>query len=165
MLKYLASRLDEALKDLRFDRIRALVEATKKADLEAPAGTTTGAVFGGEGDSMKRSTGKPPVTSGPRKKSLKSAYGINWEEVFDNEHPKSRSRFDPKFGTIYVNKLHPDWTRRVVKAKSDFGVIDYCYKLAVKEIVLHQYDGASTPEVLEKLIDLQLAMEKNSPSL
>jgi hypothetical protein len=165
LLNYLASRLDAALKDLHFDRIRALMEATKKADLEAPATVTKGAAFGGEGDSMKRRTGKPPITSGSRKKSLRSAYGINWEEVFDNEHPKSRSRFDPKFGTIYVNKLHHDWTRRVLKARNDFEVIDYYYKLAVKEIVLHQYDGAPTPEVLEKLIDLQLAMEKNPPSL
>jgi virulence-associated protein VapD len=54
----------------------------------------------------------------------------------------ARSRFDPKFGTVYINKVHPDYSRKVLKAKTELEQLDYYYKLAIKEIVLHQYDGA-----------------------
>ena len=165
LLRYLASRLDEVLKDLQFDRIRAMMEANKRGELEAPAEEGQGASFGGEGDTVKKRTGKPPVTPGGRKKSLRSAYGINWEFERDVEHPKSRSSFDPKFGTIKINEIHPDYDRKVRKSKSDLEKLDYFYKLAIKEIVLHQYDGAPPSEVLEKLLDLQIAMEKSPPSL
>jgi|SRR5208282_4661167 len=140
------------------------MEANKKAEFDAQAKITNGTSFVGMGKIMKERTGKPPVASGESRRSLKSAYGINWEEEVDLEHPRSRSRFDAKFGTVYINKVHPDWTRKVLKAKDDFGKIDY-YKLTIKEIVLHQYDGAPPADVLEKLLDLQLAMEKSPPSL
>jgi hypothetical protein len=165
LLKYLASRLDEVLKGLHFDRIKALMEARKKAELEAEVSSTEGTAFGGEGGSSKEKEGKTPVSKGTRKRSLKSVYGINWEEVSDLEHPKSRSRFDAKFGTVYINRVHPDFTRKVLNAKNDFEKLDYYYKLTIKEIVLHQYDGAPPSDVLEKLLDLQLAMEKSPPSL
>ncbi len=165
LLRYLASRLDEVLKDLQFDRIRAMMEANKRGELEAAAEEGQGASFGGEGDTVKKRTGKPPVIPGGRKKSLRSAYGINWEFERDVEHPKSRSSFDPRFGTIKINEIHPDYDRKVRKSKSDLEKLDYFYKLAIKEIVLHQYDGAPPSEVLEKLLDLQIAMEKSPPSL
>ena len=164
LLRYLASRLDEVLKGLHFDRIKALMEAGKKAELEAEVGAAKGATFDGEGVSKKKE-GKPPVSKGIHRKSLKSVYGINWVEESDLEHPKSRSRFDAKFGTVYINRVHPDFTRKVLKAKNDFERLDYFYKLTIKEIVLHQYDGAAPADVLEKLLDVQLAMEKSPPSL
>jgi len=48
----------------------------------------------------------------------------------------ARSRFDPKFGTVYINKVHPDYSRKVLKAKTELEQLDYYYKLAIKEIVL-----------------------------
>jgi hypothetical protein len=165
LLKYLASRLDEVLKGLHFDRIRALMEARKKAELEAEVGAAKGAAFGGDDISSGEKEGKPPISKGTRKKSLRSIYGISWIEESDLEHPKSRSRFDAKFGTVYINRVHPDFTKKVLKARNDFEKLDYYYKLTIKEIVLHQYEGAPPADVLEKLLDLQLAMEKSPPAL
>ncbi len=92
-------------------------------------------------------------------------YGINFQEEAFLENPKQRSRFDPKFGTVYINKVHPDFTKKVQKSKSEFEVLDYYYKLTVKEVVLHQFEGAPPSDVLERALDLQLAMEKSPPSL
>jgi len=92
-------------------------------------------------------------------------YGINFQEEAFLENPKQRSRFDPKFGTVYINKVHSDFTKKVQKSKSEFEVLDYYYKLTVKEVVLHQFEGAPPSDVLERALDLQLAMEKSPPSL
>jgi hypothetical protein len=165
LLKYLASRLDEVLKGLHFDRIKALMERSKKIELETQVNAEKGVTFGQDDGSSKEKEGKPPISKRTHKKSLKSVYGINWIEESDLEHPKSRSRFDSKFGTVYVNRVHPDFTRRVLKARNDFEKLDYYYKLTIKEIVLHQYDGAPPVDVLERLLDLQLAMEKSPPAL
>ena len=165
LYKYLASKLDEALKSLRFDRIRALMESRKRAEEQAKVQMGTGAGYGGDVGSAKKKTGKPVVAKGDRVKSLRRAYGINWDYESDFEHPKSRSRFDAKFGTVYINKVHPDYTRKVVKAKNDFETLDYFYKLTVKEIVLHEFDGAPPAELLEKLLDVKFVMEKSPPTI
>jgi hypothetical protein len=165
LYSYLASRLDQVLKDLNFDRVRALMEAKKRAEQETEAESAKGKGFGGENREVREKTGKPLVSKGKHRKSVKSVYGINWVEESDLEHPKCRSRFDPKFGTVYINKVHQDFTRRVLKARNDFEKLDYFYKLTTKEIVLHQFEGAPPVDVLEALLDIQLAMEKAPPGL
>jgi len=163
--RYLASRLDEVLKELHFDRIRALMEARKKAEQEAEIKEAKATISTNGAESPREREGKSSVTKGDKKKSVRSVYGINWDIENDLEHPRSRSRFDAKFGTIYINKVHPDYTRKVLKAKNDFEVLDYYYKLSAKEIVLHQYEGAPSADVLEKLLDIQFAIEKAPPSI
>jgi len=165
LLKYLASRLDDVLKGLGFDRVKALMEARKKAEQETGAEVAKGAAFSRDGRLSHKKSGKPSVTKGEEKKSLRSVYGISWIEESDFERPKSRSRFDAKFGTVYINKVHADFTKKILQAKDDFEKLDYYYKLTVKEIVLHQYEGAPSADVLEKLLDIQFAMEKHPPSL
>jgi hypothetical protein len=166
--KYLAERLDEVLKDLNFDRVKTLIAAGKsRSELETEASDVSGtgvALAHGDGTANQR-TGKPPASIGDTRKSLRSAYGINWVEESDLQHPKSRSRFDPRFGTIFVNKAHPDFTRRVVKASSEQEKLDYYYKLTIKEVVLHQFDGAPSTDVLDRLLDVEFAMEKAPPAL
>jgi hypothetical protein len=165
LYKYLASRFDEVLKGLNFDRIKTLMEGSQKDAITLEAQEAKGVAFSSDGKTTERKEGKPPVSRGDQKKSLRSAYGINWEEESDFEHPNSRSRFDPKFGTVYINKVHSDFTRKVVKAKDDRDKLDYYYKLTVNEIVLHQFEGAPPKEVLGKLLDMQIAMEKAPPTL
>ncbi len=165
LYKYLASRFDEVLKDLRFDRIKALMESNKKNAEEVEALGADGVAFTTDGGASKSKTGKPPVARGGEKKSVRSAYGLNWDEESDFEHPGSRSRFDVKFGTIYMNRVHPDFTRKVLKAKDDRDKLDYYYKLAVNEIIQHQFEGAPSREILGRLLDLQLAMEKAPPTV
>jgi hypothetical protein len=165
LYRYLASRIDEVLKQLNFDRVRGLMEAGKKEAREVEAQEGKGAGFSRESGSSHKRVGKPPVSSGDRKRSVKSMYGINFQEEAFLEHPKQRSRFDAKFGTVYINKVHPDFARKVQKSKNEFEVLDYYYKLTVKEVVLHQFDGAPPSDVLERALDLQLAMEKSPPTL
>lgn len=165
LYKYLASRIDEVLKQLNFDRVRGLMEAGKKAEQEIEARNGKGAGFTRDSGSSHKRVGKPPVSSGNRKRSVRSMYGINFQEEPDLEHPKQRSHFDAKFGTVYVNKVHPDFVRKVQKAKNDFEMLDYYYKLTVKEVVLHQFEGAPSSDVLERLLDMQLAMERSPPTL
>lgn len=165
LYKYLASRLDEVLRELNFDRIKALMEAGKKAGREMEAEIGKGVAFTGGENKAEKKVGRPPTSKGDVKRLLRSAYGINWMEESDLEHPKSRSRFDHKFGTIYVNKAHPDFVKKVLNAKNDFEELDYYYKITAKELVLHQFDGAPAPDVVEKLLDIQFAMEKSPPAL
>jgi hypothetical protein len=167
LYKYLASRIDEVLRDLRFDRMKALMEAARDAETEQGVGLPegVGTAFAQNDSSPHKKTGKPPATPGNVTKSLRSAYGINWVEESDLEHPKSRSRFEPKFGTIYVNKAHPDFTRKVIKAGTDQEKLDYYYKLTIREVVLHQFEGAPSADLLDKLLDIEFAMEKGPPSL
>jgi hypothetical protein len=54
---------------------------------------------------------------------------------------------------------------RCTSTRNDFEKLDYFYKLTTKEIVLHQFEGAPPVNVLEKLIDIQLAREKAPPGL
>jgi virulence-associated protein VapD len=165
LYKYLATRLDEVLRNLNFDRMKALMQATKKAEQEAEVGKTGEVISDKPGRTEKGGAPKRPAVRGDRKKSLRSVYGINWEEVSDLEHPRSRSRFDAKFGTIYINRVHPDFTKKVLKAKNDLEKLDYFYKVTVKEVILHQFEGAPACDILEKLLDIQLAMEKAPPTL
>jgi virulence-associated protein VapD len=164
--RYLARRLDEVLKNLHFGRIKALMQATKRAELEAEAQIAKGGAFGGEGSASARERiGKPPVSRGQTKKSLRSIYGITFEHERFLEHAGHRSRFEAKFGTVYINTAHPDYARKVLKKRNDLEELDYYYKCAVKEIVLHEFEGAPPMDVLEKLLDIQLAIEKNPPSI
>src|SRR6266540_1495247 len=88
LYKYLASRIDEVLKQLNFDRVRGLMEAGKKAEREVEAQEGKGAGFSRESGSSHRRAGKPPVSSGNRKRSVRSMYGINFQEEPFLEHPK-----------------------------------------------------------------------------
>ena len=60
------------------------MEARKKAELEAEVGGAKRAAFGDDSSSREKE-GKPPISKGTRKKSLKSNYGINWIEESDLE--------------------------------------------------------------------------------
>jgi hypothetical protein len=165
LYRYLASRFDEVLKTLHLDRIKTLMETRRRAEQEALGELGQGSVFGSEGKHSERRSGKPPLSRGDHKKRARTGYGINWQEESDLENPKSRSRFDSTLGVIYINKVHPDYMKRYVKAKNDLEKLDYIYKLGLKEIVLHHYDDARPlgRELFETLIDLQFAMEKNPP--
>ncbi len=160
LYRYLASR-----KQLNFDRVKGLMEAGKKAEQMVEAQEAAGAGFSTDSGLSHKRVGKPPFSSGHKKRSVRSMYGISFLEEPDLEHPKRRSHFDSKFGTMYINKLHPDFVKKVQKSKNEFEMLDYYYKCTVKEVVLHQFEGAPPSDVLERLLDLQLALEKAPPSL
>ena len=69
-----------------------------------------------------------------------------------------RSRYDLERNVIVINNGHRDF---VFSSRARASQIRYIARLFVKELVLRNFPGASPPELLERMLELMLYLEKN----
>ena len=69
-----------------------------------------------------------------------------------------RSRYEPERELIVINSGHRDF---VFASGSRASQLRYIARLFVKELVLHNFPGASAPELLDRVLELTLYMESN----
>ncbi|MCY3817372.1 MAG: ATP-binding protein [Gammaproteobacteria bacterium] len=69
-----------------------------------------------------------------------------------------RSRYDLEQNFIVINNGHRDF---VFSSKSRASQVRYIARLFVKELVLRNFPGASPPQLLERMLELMLYLEKN----
>lgn len=69
-----------------------------------------------------------------------------------------RSRYDLEQNVIVINSGHRDF---VFSSKSRASQVRYIARLFVKELVLHNFPGASPAQLLERMLELMLYLEKN----
>ena len=69
-----------------------------------------------------------------------------------------RSRYDLEQNVIVINNGHRDF---VFSSKSRASQVRYIARLFVKELVLRNFPGASPPQLLERMLELMLYLEKN----
>ena len=69
-----------------------------------------------------------------------------------------RSRYDLERNVIVINNGHRDF---VFSSRSKAQQLRYIARLFVKELVLRNFPGASPPELLERMLELMLYLEKN----
>ena len=69
-----------------------------------------------------------------------------------------RSRYEPERELIVINNGHRDF---VFASGSRASQLRYIARLFVKELVLHNFPGASAPELLDRVLELTLYMESN----
>ena len=69
-----------------------------------------------------------------------------------------RSRYDLEQNIIVINNGHRDF---VFSSRTRASQVRYIARLFVKELVLHNFPGASPPQLLERMLELMLYLEKN----
>ena len=69
-----------------------------------------------------------------------------------------RSRYDLEQNVIVINNGHRDF---VFSSRARASQVRYIARLFVKELVLRNFPGASPPQLLERMLELMLYLEKN----
>ncbi|MHC4506177.1 MAG: ATP-binding protein [Planctomycetota bacterium] len=98
---------------------------------------------------------------GPAAKLLKALppRGFTWEtEDFDDFSAHLHSRYDRALNIIRINRLHPDYER---EGHDPASRERYLVKLTTKELALALYPGISRSDQLEKMVQLELCMNRN----
>ena len=106
---------------------------------------------------------KPPSKgkTGPAGKLLKKLppRGFTWEvEDFDDLNVHLHSRYDRALNIIRINRLHPDYER---ESRTPESREDYLVKLTTKELALALYPGVSRADQAEKMVQLELCVNRN----
>ncbi|MHC4251674.1 MAG: ATP-binding protein [Planctomycetota bacterium] len=146
--KRMNGALTKALRE--FEEIESLLARVQRTALGR--GPRTGA------SSRAKSTRTKP---GPAAKLLTKLppRGFTWEvEDFDDTAAHLHSQYDRALNTIRINRLHPDYERESTDAPSRER---YLVKLTTKELTLALYPGISRSDQLEKMVQLELCMNRN----
>ncbi len=69
-----------------------------------------------------------------------------------------RSRYDLERNVIVINNGHRDF---VFSSKTRASQLRYIARLFIKELVLRNFPGASPPDLLERMLELMLYLEKS----
>ncbi len=113
----------------------------------------------GEGSRViNRGSGKPPLNPGAAIQPARSGVGFNLIEAAIEDRPELHSDFDPNTVMIRVNTLHPDYSRETDNSERKES---YLVRLIAKEMTRHEYPDTSPDNLLEKLLDLELAARRH----
>jgi hypothetical protein len=116
------------------------------------------------GRGPKTGASRPTARSsktGPAGKLLKQLppRGFTWEiEDFDDLNVHLHSRYDRALNIIRINRLHPDYER---ESRDTQSREDYLAKLTTKELALALYPGVSRADQAEKMVQLELCVNRN----
>jgi len=146
--KRMNGALTKALRE--FEEIESLLARVQRTALGRGPST-------GKSGRSKSARSKP----GPAAKLLTKLppRGFTWEvEDFDDTAAHLHSQYDRALNTIRINRLHPDYERESNDAPSRER---YLVKLTTKELTLALYPGISRSDQLEKMVQLELCMNRN----
>jgi hypothetical protein len=149
LFKRMNSAMTRALRE--FEEIEQLLARVQRAALGR--GVTTGA-------SSRASSGSS-AKPGPAAKLLGRLppRGFTWEiEAFDDLSAHKHSQYDKALNVIRINSLHPDYER---ESRDPESRERYLVKLTTKELALALYGGMSRDEHFEKLVQLELCVNRN----
>lgn len=111
--------------------------------------------------SSSSSGGRSRARPGPAGRLLKKLppRGFTWEiEDFDDLNVHLHSRYDRALNLIRINRLHPDYER---ESRDPQSRERYLVKLTTKELTLALYPGISRADQLEKMVQLELCVNRN----
>jgi hypothetical protein len=93
--------------------------------------------------------------------AARAGVGFNLIEAPLNDDPELHSDFNQPAALIRVNTLHPDYHRETVLQERKES---YLMRLIAKEMTLYEYPDTTPENLVEKLIDLELAARRNLES-
>lgn len=105
-----------------------------------------------------RNEGRPPLDPSKSPTPARSGAGFNLMEAPIHESPDLHSDFNDRTVLIRVNTIHPDYTR---ESESQERKESYIVRLIAKEMTLHEYPDTNPANLLEKLLDLELAARRH----
>lgn len=88
----------------------------------------------------------------------RAGVGFNLIEAPLHDNPETHSDFNPSAVLIRVNTLHPDYVRESVPQERKES---YLVRLIAKEMTLYEYPDTAPENLLEKLLDLELAARRS----
>lgn len=91
----------------------------------------------------------------------RAGVGFNLIEAPLHDKPEMHSDFNPIAVLIRVNTLHPDYHRESVPQERKES---YLVRLIAKEMTLYEYPDTTSENLVEKLLDLELAARRNLDS-
>lgn len=147
VFKRLQHALTGALRE--FEEIESILAGVQRRALSGGLRKTSGG--GGPGPSRPGPAGKLLRKLPPR--------GFTWEiEDFDEASSHLHSMYDRGLSVIRINRLHPDYERESGDAETRER---YIVKLTTKELALALYPGVSRTDQAEKMIQLELCLNRN----
>ena len=163
-------------KRIRDAFLRALAELPSFGGIAAPTKSNTGEEVPGAPDEDQRLTliegegsgsrkgdprSRPPITPAESVTTARAGAGFNLIEVPMEDAPDLRSDFDPNTVLIRVNTLHPDYDR---ESETQQRKESYFVRLIAKEMTLYEYPDTTPANLVEKLLDLELAARRHLES-
>ncbi len=100
---------------------------------------------------------RPPLLPG-NLLAARAGVGFNLIEVPLHDKPEIHSDFNSSAVLIRVNTLHPDYHRESVPQERKES---YLVRLIAKEMTLYEYPDTAPENLVEKLLDLELAARRN----
>jgi hypothetical protein len=128
-------------------------EAGEEATIQPPPTDMDG---GNRGSGPKPP--RPPIVANDVLTNARTGVGFNLIEAPLNDNPDLHSDFNPSAVLIRVNTLHPDYQRE--SAPQDRRE-SYLVRLIAKEMTLYEYPDTTPDNLIEKLLDLELAARRN----
>jgi hypothetical protein len=83
---------------------------------------------------------------------------LSRDNTFERAPGEWRSRFDAKHNLIIINNGHRDF---VYASRSKSLKLRYLVRLYAKELVLHNFVGLPTEQLLERMVELSLRTEEH----
>jgi hypothetical protein len=113
---------------------------------------------GPDGDGQDPRPPQPSLFPSETPINARAGVGFNLIEAPLNDSPDLHSDFNPSAVLIRVNTLHPDYQRE--RASQDRKE-SYLVRLIAKEMTLYEYPDTTPENLVEKLLDLELAARRN----
>jgi hypothetical protein len=101
---------------------------------------------------------QPSIVPGETRTTGRSGVGFNLIEAPLTDSPELHSDFNPSAVLIRVNTLHPDYQRENTPQDRKES---YLVRLIAKEMTLYEYPDTTPENLVEKLLDLELAARRN----
>lgn len=164
-------------KRIREAFLRALAELPTFGGISAPIADPAGREEEGEpgeeatihpppterngGDDPRPPKQRPPLLPSDTLTAARAGIGFNLIEAPLHDHPEMHSDFNPTAVLIRVNTLHADYHRESVPQERKES---YLVRLIAKEMTLYEYPDTTPENLVEKLLDLELAARRNLDS-
>jgi len=161
--KKLNQAISKALRELKSESPTVSIESETGEEIQGESGMIKGA--GSDKIGKGSGGGKRiirPSDDEEKRTRRREGRGYNWEEEpFYDEYQHLRSRFDGNLNLIKINKIHPDYTS---ETQTRDRKLRYLSKLIVKEIALYDNPQVKPDNLLEKMIELQIHVERHIKS-
>lgn len=108
-------------------------------------------------DTKTKKRDKPVLEPSDQLTKARAGVGFNLIEEPFYSLPHLHSDFDARTVVIRVNNIHPDYVRETDTAERKES---YLIRVIAKEMTLHEYPETDPQNLLEKLLDLELAARR-----
>lgn len=113
---------------------------------------------GGDSPPTKEKRQRSAVVGASGTTTARAGVGFNLIETPLHDNPDVHSDFSPSAVLIRVNTLHPDYHRESTPTDRKES---YLVRLIAKEMTLYEYPDTTPENLVEKLLDLELAARRN----